>query len=83
MRVNTRLSSSDIVQQPASARMPRGLVVERYLKNLIEKPPATVCLKSSNFCELGLILMDQMTYLFLGALCYYISATICDLVHRN
>src|SRR5262250_1610064 len=40
----------------------RWLVVERYLKNLIEKSPASVCLKPLNFSDLMLISMGQVTY---------------------
>src|SRR5262250_2879715 len=40
----------------------RWLVVERYLKNFIEKSPASVCLKPSNVSDLILISMCQVTY---------------------
>src|SRR5262250_2743671 len=62
-RVTSRLSSSDIAQQPASAASARWLVVERYLKNLIEKSPASVCLESSNysFPDLYLISLCRVT----------------------
>ena len=62
-RVTSRLSSSDIAQQPASARRPSWLVVERYLKNLIETSPASVCLESSNysFPDLYLISLCRIT----------------------
>src|SRR5262250_2681132 len=47
--------------QRASARW---LVVERYLKNLIEKSPASVCLESSNysFPDLYLISLCRVTF---------------------
>src|SRR5499425_3274023 len=48
--------------QRASARW---LVVERYLKNLIEKSPVSVCLESSNysFPDLYLISLCRVTIL--------------------
>ena len=64
--VTARLSSSDIAQQPASAASGRWLLVERYLKNLIEKWPASVCHKFSNssFGDIGLISMQQLTIVY-------------------
>ena len=66
-RVASRLSSSDFAQQPTRARRPSWLVVERYLKNLIEKSPASVCLNSFNYiialatCIIP-VLMKKVTY---------------------
>ena len=55
------LSSSDIAQQPAGAASARWQVVERYLKNLIEKSPALVCLNLPILATI-LMLMDQVTF---------------------
>src|SRR5262250_3309960 len=54
--------------QRASARW---LVVERYLKNLIEKSPVSVCLESSNysFPDLYLISLCRVTILHLYIMC--------------
>ena len=67
-QVTSRLSSSDVAQQPASMRRPRWLVIERYLKNLIEKSPASVCIKFQNFGDIIPVLMD-IIYVYCVLVC--------------
>ena len=68
-RMTSRLSSSDIAQQQASALRPRWLVVERYLKNLFEKSPPSVCVIWLIFGDLRRVLTDQVTIKVLPSEC--------------